>query len=353
MAKTEALTRQQIEASIKKKDFHPVYILCGEEVFFIDRISNLIIQNALTDEEREFNQSIFYANETRMADVILACRRYPMMAERQLVVLREAQSWKSTAGINEKKELELLESYVANPMPSTIFVFCYKGGALKSANLTKLLSKALNGKPVGIYFDSKKTPDYNIGSAVSEYVRNVGCTIDEKAQSMLVDFLGNDMSHIAKEIDKLKMISPNGIRITPEMVEQNIGISKEYNNFEFIKAIATRNKIKAFKIINFFRENPKKGPTAPIASLLFTFFSNLLIAHYARTTDERVLMEALRLKSPYALRDYRVGLSNYNATRCLRIIGAIREFDAKSKGIGSLQNEYDLFFDLTTKIFNY
>lgn len=352
MAKTEALTRQQIELSIKKKEFFPIYVLSGEEPFYVDKLSEMIIDNALTEEEKDFNLSVYYASDTRMADVALACRRYPMMAERQVVVLREAQAWKSMNGVNEKKELEILESYAEKPTASTVLVVCYKGATLKSPNLTKILAKTMpDGRKAGIYFESKKIPEYSIGSNISEYVRSVGCTIDDKALAMLTEYLGNDMSRIVKEIDKLKMISPNGIRITPEMVEQNIGISKEYNNFELIKAIATRNKVKTLKIINYFRENPKKNPTVMTSTLLFNYFSNMLIAHYARTTDEHKLMEALRLKSPYALKDYRLGMPNYNATRCLRIIEAIREFDAKSKGIGSQQNEYDLFFDLITKIF--
>lgn len=352
MAKTDSPTRQQIEASIKKKDFYPIYIFSGEEPFYVDKLSDLVIANALTEDEKDFNLSVYYASDVKMSDVVLACRRYPMMAERQVVVLREAQTWKSMNGVNEKKELEVLESYASKPTASTILVVCYKGAALKSPNLTKILSKTIiNGRPAGIYYESKKIPDYGMGSHIEEYVRSIGCTIDAKALAMLTEYLGNDMSHVVKEIDKLKMISPNGIRITPEMVEQNIGISKEYNNFELIKAIAMRDKAKTMKIITYFRENPKKNPTVMTTTLLFNFFSNMLIAYYARTTDERKLMEALRLKSPYALKDYKTGMPNYNATKCLKIIEAIRDFDTKSKGIGSQQNEYDLFFDLISKIF--
>lgn len=351
MAKTESLTRQQIELSIKKKDFYPIYILSGEESFFIDKISDLIVDNALSESDKEFNLNIFYASDCRMADVVLSCRRYPMMADRQVVVLREAQSWKSMVGVNDSKEFEILESYAQNPTTSTILIVCYKG-TLKASGLAKTLSKTvINGRQSGIFFDSKKIPEYNISPAISEYVRSIGCTIDDKALAMLTENLGNDMSHIAKELDKLKLISPNGIRITPELVEKNIGISKEYNNFELIKAIATRNKVKTFKIIEYFKETPKKNPTALTATLLFNYFSNMLIAHYARTSDEHALMEALRLKTPYALKDYKLGLPNYNATRCLKIIGALREFDTKSKGIKSLQNEYYLLLDLVTKIF--
>ena len=186
MAKTEALTRQQIELSIKKKEFFPIYVLSGEEPFYVDKLSEMIIDNALTEEEKDFNLSVYYASDTRMADVALACRRYPMMAERQVVVLREAQAWKSMNGVNEKKELEILESYAEKPTASTVLVVCYKGATLKSPNLTKILAKTMpDGRKAGIYFESKKIPEYSIGSNISEYVRSVGCTIDDKALAML------------------------------------------------------------------------------------------------------------------------------------------------------------------------
>lgn len=347
MAKTEAATRQQIELKIREKKFYPIYLLMGEEPFYIDKISDAILANALTEEERDFNLTIFYGNETTMTDVILACRRYPVMSERQVIILREAQALKN------KNDIELLQYYAEKPQTSTILVICFKGGTLKSAALTKALGKKLeNGETTGVIFDSKRIPEYNIGSAISEYIRSIGCTIEEKAQALLIEYVGNDMSRLAKEIDKLKLISPNGIRITTDMVEKNIGVSKEFNNFELIKAIASRNKVKAFTIVQYFTENPSKGPTPLISILLFNFFSNLLIAYYTRTTDERVLMTALRLKSPYALKDYRLGMPNYNASKCLYIITAIREFDAQSKGIRSNKNEYVLLKELMTKIFN-
>ena len=255
MAKTESLTRQQIEQTIKNNDFYPIYVLSGEEPFYIDKLSTLIIENALSEDEKDFNLSIYYGSDTKMSEVVLACRRYPMMAKRQVVVLREAQAWKSINGVNEKKEFEILETYASKPTLSTILVICYKGAALKSPNIIKVLTKTIiNGKPTGIYFDSKKISEYNISGNINEYVRSIGCTIDDKALAMLSEYLGNDMSHIVKEIDKLKMISPNGIRITPEMVEQNVGVSKEYNNFELIKA--AEGELVADKLSYTPQENP-------------------------------------------------------------------------------------------------
>lgn len=349
MAKTTGPTRQQIEESIRKKDFAPIYLLMGEESFYIDRIADMILKYALTDEEKDFNLTTFYGADSSMADVILACRRYPMMAERQVVILKEAQTAKTGKQLN----WEQLQQYALNPTPSTVLVVCHKGGTVKSAGLTKALAKATaNGKPAGIVFESPLLRDYNIDKAVSEYIGIAGCRIEEKAKAMLIEYIGCDMALLAKEIDKLKMALPPNGTITTGFVEENVGISKEYNNFELVSAIAQKDKLKTFKIIRYFRNNPKKGPTVLAATVLFTFFANMLIAFYARTSDERVLMDALRMKSPYQLKDYRIGMRCYNATQCLKAIVAIREFDARSKGIGSNRNEYDLLEELVTKIFN-
>lgn len=353
MAKAEATTRQQIEQSIKNKNFSPIYLLSGEEAFYIDRLTDLIIQYSLSEEEKDFNLTVCYASDVKMNDVVLTCRRYPVMAERQVVVLKEMQTWKSQAGANEKKELEILEAYAKQPNPTTILVVCYKGATIKSAALTKTLTKTIiNGIPVGTIFESKALTEYNIGSAISEYVRSVGCTIDEKALSMLAENIGTDMASIAKEIDKLKLISPNGVRITPELVEKNIGISKDYNVFEFIKAIASRDIVKTFKILDYFKGNPRKNPTMPIISLMFNLFSNCLICFYSKMRDDHTLMELLRFKSPYQLKDIRLAMQNYNAMQTFNIICLLRDFDVKSKGVGSNQDEYDLFTELCYKIFS-
>lgn len=347
MAKTETINRQQIEQSIKKKIFSPIYIFMGEESYYIDKLSNMIIDNTLSVEEKDFNLSVFYGSDCSVPDVILACRRFPVMAERQVVILKEAQILKTKNELGQFQQL--FQQYAQHPVLSTIFIVCYKNGTLKAPALFKVLTeKTSNGNPIGVVFDSKKISDYGINAALAEYIRSKGCTIEDKAQSMLIEYIGNDLSKLAQEIDKLKMISPNGIRITPDMVEKHVGISKDFNVFELVKAISTKNKIKAFQIANYFRE--KKASPIPAASLLFSFFANLLLAHYTKSNDEKVLMDALRLKTPYALREYREGLRRYNASKCHKTIGYLREFDTKSKGVGSSQNEHDLFFELLSKI---
>lgn len=342
-------TKAEIEKSIKTKDFYPIYILTGEEAFYIDKYSNAIIDNAIAEEERDFNLTIFYGNETTMTDVILASRRYPVMAERQVVVVREAQHL-----TKDSKNLELLELYAQNVVPSTILVICHKDGTIKSTELSKIFSKTqVNNKPCGVIFESKEIRDYNIGTDINEYVASIGCTIEPKAVSMLIDNVGNNMSKLAIEIDKLKLILTKGTRITPAIVEENIGISKEYNNFELLNAIADRDEAKALKIVYYFIKNSSKHPAVITSATLFNYFANLLLAHYARTSDETKLMETLRLKNSYGLKSYRIGMANYNASKCLKIINALREFDTKSKGIGSVQDTDALLINLITKILNY
>lgn len=349
MAKTAGITRQKLEESIRKKDFAPIYLLMGEESFYIDRIANMLLSYTLTDEEKDFNLTTFYGADSSMSDIVLTCRRYPMMAERQVVILKEAQAAKTGRQMN----WELLQQYAQNPSPTTVLIVCHKGGPLKAASLIKTLGQSLsNGKPAGIVFESPLLRDYNIDKAVAEYASTIGCKIEDKAQAMLIEHIGCDMALLAKEIDKLKMILPPDGMVTTALVEENVGISKEYNNFELVNAVAQRDRVRTFKIIRYFRNNPKKGPSVLAASALFTFFANLLIAFYARTTDERILMEALRMKTPYQLKDYRLGMRCYTATQSLKAIGAIREFDARSKGIGSNRNEYDLLEELASKLFN-
>lgn len=348
MAKTAGTTRQQIEAAIRKNEFAAIYLLMGEEAFYIDRIAELIIQNALTESEKDFNLATFYGADSSMSDVILACRRYPMMADRQVVILKEAQSAKAGKQMN----WDLLRQYALNPTPTTILIVCYKGGTIKSTGLTKAINQSmLEGKQAGVVFESSLLREYNIDKALMEYVASTGFRIESKALAMLIDYVGCDMAMLAKEVDKLEMSQLDKM-ITADAVEQNVGISKEYNTFELVNAIANKDKVKVFKIIEYFRANPKKGPGVLAASTLFTFFSNLLIAFYARTTDERALMEALRLKSPFQLKDYRIGMKRYTATQSMKAIVALREFDTRSKGIGSNRNEYDLLEELILKIFD-
>lgn len=343
MAKTAGVTRQQVETDIRKRNFSPIYLLMGEESFFIDRLSEMIVKYAVSEDEKDFNLTTFYGGESATSDIILTCRKYPMMAERQVVLLKEAQSAKTGKQIN----WNLLQQYALQPTDTTILVICHRGGNLKAASFIKAIKQC-----GGVVFESAALNDYNVGKAVSDYVAEIGCKIDLRAQEMLIEHVGFNMSLLAKEIDKLKLTLPAGAMITTEAVAENTGISKEFNSFELTAAIATRNKVKAFQIAKYFRANPSKNKTMVVLPLVFNLFSNTLIAYYTRTNSERDLMEALRFKAPIQLRDVRSCKNNYNARQVLNAIHYIREFDAKCKGIGSKQGEFDLFDELMTKIFN-
>jgi DNA polymerase-3 subunit delta len=320
MAKKEH-TYDEICKDIKAKKFAPVYVLAGEEPFFIDQITDLLIENVLDDSERDFNQTILYGADTDVATIFNAARRFPMMSERQLVVVREAQAI---------RDLEKLATYVKNPLQSTVLVVNYK---YKPLDGRKALALACD--KMGILFDSKKTPDYKIPDFITSFLRARATEIDAKGAQMLADFLGNDLSRLCKELDKLAILLPDTgtKRITPEMIEQNIGISKEFNNFELLKAITTKNALKANRIIQYFDKNSKNNPIQATLAVLFNYFSNLLICHYSKDRSENGLMTALGLRHSFQVKDYQLGVKNYSAMKVFNLISEIRTADARSKGV--------------------
>ncbi|MCD7975910.1 MAG: DNA polymerase III subunit delta [Tannerellaceae bacterium] len=321
MAKQEH-TFESICRSIVTRKFQPVYILMGEEPYFIDRITDLLLTHVILNEtEKDFNQLIMYGADTDAASIINAARRFPMMAEYQLIVVREAQL---------VRDIELLTNYVKNPLSSTVLVINYK---YKNLDRRKTLAAATEKN--GVLFESKKVPDYKMAAFITSLLqeRNVG--IDPKAAQMLSDYLGNDLNRLAKELDKLAIIMPENAlkRVTPELVEQNIGISKEYNNFELIKAIASKDILKSNRIIRYFEKNPKNNPIQATLPVLFNYFSNLLICHYTKDRSDAGLMSALGLRGNFQLKDYTIGLRNYSAMKVFNIISEIRTTDARSKGV--------------------
>ncbi|MFI3240852.1 MAG: DNA polymerase III subunit delta [Bacteroidales bacterium] len=341
MAKKETLTAAEITRDINKSIFKPIYILQGEESFYIDNISELILEKALTEDEKDFNLSIFYGLDSDVRDIINACKRYPLMAQHQVVMIREAQLL---------KEIDLLQHYVKQPLHSTILVICNKGGNLKATETLKL-AKASNDV---IIFESKKVTDANVAKVINDYVKECKCTIGAKALSMLKDYIGTDISRITGEIDKLVLIlnQNNQSEITAELIERNIGISKDFNNFEFEQALREKNMLRAMRIIDYFQKNPKNNPTVVTISLLFSFFSSVLLVHTCKDRSESGLMAQLETRSAYRARIFAEATRKYSALACIKIISYIREFDTKSKGINSRQNEYDLLRELTFKILN-
>ncbi len=338
MAKNES-TYEGICQDIRSKKFAPVYVLMGDEPFFIDQITDLLLENVLDESERDFNQVMLYGADIDAVTIINAARRFPMMSKYQLIVVREAQL---------VRDIEVLASYVKKPLMSTVLVLNYK---YKTLDRRKSLATATD--KVGVLFESKKNPDYKMPAFITSLMQQRSIGVDGKAAQMLADFLGNNLSRLSKELDKLVLLLPeNGAkRITPELVEQNVGISKEYNNFELLKAIATKDVLKANRIAQYFEKNPKNNPIQATLPVLFNYFSNLLICYYAKDRSENGLMAALGLRGAFQVKDYVLGMRNYPAMKVFNIIHDIRITDARSKGVdNSSASDAELLKELLYKI---
>ena len=331
----------QIMADIRKKQFAPVYLLSGPEGYFIDKITEALQALVVEEDARDFDFTLMYGADFNASAVVNAARRFPMMGERQLVVLREAQTMHDS-----KNQLDKIASYVASPSATSVLVIAYKGDSLKaSSSIVK--AAVQNG---GVVFDSQKPKDWQLEKYVEDYCKENKIGIDHISVQLLVSSIGNDLSRLFGEIDKL-MISSDGKTITPELIERNIGISKDFNNFELVAAISQRDYAKAMQIVKYFESNPKSNPTVVTGTVLFNFFSNLLLAHYAPEKSERGLMVQLKFHSPWQLIDINRALPLYKAMSCILIIHALREFDCRIKGIGSVEKDYDLLKELIYKIF--
>lgn len=331
-------TYTAILQDLKAKHYYPVYYLMGEESYYIDLIANYIADHVLTEEEKEFNQTVIYGPDTNMADIINTAKRYPMMAEYQVVIVKEAQALRAS---------EELSYYLQKPQRSTILVFCHKHGVL---DRRKKLANEI--EKVGILFESKKLKESQLPSFINLYIKNRGFDIDPKAVAMLADFVGTDLSRLTGEIEKLIITLPDRqARITPLQIEQNIGISKDYNNFELRAALVEKDVLKANHIVKYFGENPKTNPIQMTLSLLFGFFSNLMLAYYAPQKTEQGIAAFLGLKSPWQAREYMTAMHRYSGIKTMQIIGEIRYADAASKGVGnSSAGDAEILRELIFKI---
>lgn len=341
----DAATFQSISAALTKGTAAPVYILHGEEGYYIDMLSRQI-EALVAEGDRDFNLTVLYASQTEPAAVVEACKRYPMMADRQVVVLREAQGGMPPR-FGAAAYLKALADYVANPTPTTVLCICFRGAEAKSAEFFRSLQKG-----GGVNFISKKLNERTVGAAVVDFVKSRGLSIDAKALAMLCDYVGADLSRLYNEVGKLTVSLGQGAMITPEAVERNIGISKDYNAFELVSALAVHDAAKAFTITRFFRADPKNNPVQPLCATLFNYFSNLLIAWYSTDRSERGLMQALGFRWPGQLRDITAGMRVYGPWQVVEIISLLRRFDANSKGNGSRLDPYDLLDDLIFHILN-
>lgn len=328
---------REIMQSIGKRMFAPVYVLYGEEGYFIDRLVEAF-ENAVPEGERDFNLYQLYAQEIQPEVVISTCRRFPMMSDRQIVILKEAQAVRADA-------MNKIIPYFANPNPSTVLVVCFRSDKPKGRDINAKLRAG-----GGVMFESKKLKDFQIDPFISSIAKERNLNIEPKAVSMLRDFIGADIAKIYNEIEKLAMILGPGSMITPESIEKNVGISKDFNNFELVDALAARDAAKAFRIVDYFRRDPKNHPAIMSVSAIFSFFSNMMVAQFSRDKSPAAIKAATGLKWDSQLAKLSMGMRNYNAYRSIEILSAIRDFDVKSKGIGSRQNEYDLLYDLVFKI---
>jgi len=342
--KRESVTFTALNKEIKNGTFRNIYVLQGEEPYYIDRLQQLIIDSALTEDQRDFNLSLFYGNTANVREVISVCRQYPAFSQYKVVVVREAQLIPKQPG--HKNDFDLFASYAEKPLPSTILVICIKGEKLKS----KPFADALKANKSCAVLDSNKVREgRDLNALIASYALSIDCNIDYKATVMLADHIGTDIARLFSELDKLSLLAPDK-SITPELIERNIGISKDFNNFELEEALSNRNAAKAFRIVDYFERNPKNNPTMISVAMLFSFFSNVLLAATSRDKSPEAVMAVVGTRSPFRAGKFIEATRMYNTRSLVNIIGYLRECDTRSKGIASRQDQYALLKELVYKI---
>jgi len=326
------MTFEKILAELNKDNYLPIYFLTGEEPYFIDVIADLIAEKALPESEKNFNQVVLYGKDTNVFSVLDAAMRYPMMSQRQVVILKEAQAMKgSRKDEKEQKDINKLIHYVEKPLKTTVLVVCYKDKFDKRTSLYKALDKS----KAAVFFESKKLYDNQLPAWVNGYLSERGYNIVPAAAAMLTEYLGTELSKVANELNKLIITLPvNEKKITLEHIEQNIGISKDYNVFELRKALGDKNVLKANRIINYFASNPKENPMVLVVSSLYSFFMQILTYHYLADKSQSSVAAALKI-NPFFVKDYELAARKYTAPKVIQIISVFREYDLKSKGVGS------------------
>lgn len=314
----------QILDNLSKKIYHPVYFLTGDEPYFIDRISDFIEDNVLSEEEKEFNQTVIYGRDTDVPSLISAAKRFPMMANYQVLIVKEAQ---------EINNIEGLEVYLENPLETTLLVINYK---YKKADKRKRFFNLVRKK--GVLFESKKIYEDQIPGWISKYVAEKGCAVSPKAGEMLAEFLGSDLSKIVNEIEKLLINIPTGTEISDVMVEENIGISKDYNVFELQRAIGNKDRFRAQQIALYFAANPKDNPVIKTLFFLYRYFSQLLLYHYTPNKSHKSIAAALGIR-PVFVNEYKNAAKKYGPARVKSIISLLREYDLKAKGVNNASTD--------------
>ncbi len=329
---------RKIVEEIKSGLVKPLYFLMGEEPYYIDKIAEFIGNTVLTEEEKGFNQVTLYGKETSIDEIIAQAKRYPMMAERQVVIIKEAQHLSRT--------IEQLAHYAVNLQPTTVLVICYKYKKLDKRK--KLYGAVLNS---GLLFESKKLYENQVVDWIRRVLSGKGYTITPKAAALLVEYLGTDLSKIDNDLQKLFLVVPKNSSITEELIEKHIGVSKDYNNFELKKAIAEGDIKKASNIVRYFSQNPKENPFVVTITLLHNFFAQLLQYHGLNDHSPRAVAQALRV-NPYFVGEYRSAAKHYSMKQVSRIISGLRELDMKGKGLGTQNaSQTDLLKELLALVF--
>jgi DNA polymerase-3 subunit delta len=318
-------TYEVIMSDLKKRIFRPVYFLAGDEPYYIDMITDFIEEKVLTAEEKAFNQLIIYGEDTTVSSIIETARRFPMMASHQVVIIKEAQTL---------KKIDDLMIYLEKPLLSTILVINYK---YKVIDKRTKLYKALDTQ--GVYFESMRLRDYQVPPWIERYLMTKGIKTDPDASAMLTEYLGTDLHKIVNELDKLLITLPTGKPvITSSLIEKNIGISKDYNNFELQKAVGEKNIYKANMIVQYFANNPKDNPINLTIASLFSLFTRILTFHYLTDKSKNNVAAVLRI-NPFFVKDYETSAAKYTASKTIQIISLLRTYDMKTKGFGDVSTE--------------
>jgi DNA polymerase-3 subunit delta len=320
------MAHRQIIRNVRSGKFAPIYVLHGEEAFFIEEITKVLLACTVDEASKDFNETVVYGRDTDINQILASARRFPMMAERQLVLVREAQDLKCW---KRKDELEKLAAYAESPVSSTVLVFAYMNKKIDGrSKAVKTLSKN------GILFLSEKVRDYKLSEWISSYVKDQGLTINGHASQLLSEYLGNDLRKVVNEISKLKISLPAGSEVTSEVIEKHIGISKEYNVFELQRALGGKDVGKASRIVNHFESNPKNNPLAMVIPVLSAYFAKLFVYHGLKDKSQQSAAKSMGC-SPFAVRDYSAASRLYEVNKIARIFSYLREADRKSKGQGN------------------
>ena len=326
----------EILANLSKKVYQPVYFLMGDETYFIDEICDYMVNHVLDESEKEFNQTILYGKDTNVATIISESNRFPLIGTHRVVIVKEAQ---------HIRKIEGLEVYLEQPQPSTILVICYKYKTLdKRKKFTKELAKK------NVLFESKKLYDNQIPDWIQNHLSKHKYSIHPKAAFLLSEYLGADLGKITNELDKLMLVNKKGQEITSDIIERNIGISKDFNNFELNNALGKRDILKSNLIIKHFAANPKDNPLVVTIGVLFGFFQKILLYHTLKDKSKKNVASTLKV-NPFFVRDYELAARNYPKGKLVKIISYLREYDLKSKGVNNNSvSEGELLKELIYKI---